>query len=70
MAHRVPRRALRSENAKFDAVHLMERCRLFLILILALDEAVLTTATPASAADGRHSAMQGNNHAPAPGNTP
>ena len=56
MAHRNPRRVLRSENVEFDAVDLMERCRLF--LILALGEAVLTTATPTSAADGRHSAMQ------------
>jgi low temperature requirement protein LtrA len=59
---------LRSENVEFDAVHLMERYRLF--LIIAPGEAVLTTATPTSAADGFHSAMQRNNHAPAPGDTP
>jgi hypothetical protein len=44
------------EGAKQGAVDLMERCRLF--LILALGEAVLTTATPTSAAGGRHSAIQ------------
>lgn len=68
MAHRIPSRVLRSENVEFDAVHLMERCRLF--LIIALGEAILTTATSTSAADGWHSAIQGNNDAPTPGNTP
>jgi low temperature requirement protein LtrA len=35
---------LRSENVECDAVHMMERCQLF--LIIAPGEAVLTTATP------------------------
>lgn len=41
LAHPLPRRVLRSEEIDFDAPHLVERCRLF--LIIALGEAVLTT---------------------------
>jgi low temperature requirement protein LtrA len=40
-AHPVPGRRLRSENIPFDAEHLLERCRLF--LIIALGETVFTT---------------------------
>lgn len=40
-AHPVPGRRLRSTNIQFDAEHMIERCRLF--LIIALGEAVLTT---------------------------
>jgi low temperature requirement protein LtrA len=48
LAHPVPGRVLRSENIEFDAAHLVERCRLF--LIIALGEAVLTTGTAIAAA--------------------
>jgi low temperature requirement protein LtrA len=41
LAHPLPRHVLRSEEIDFDAAHLVERCRLF--LIIALGEAVLTT---------------------------
>jgi low temperature requirement protein LtrA len=43
LAHPVPGRWLHSENVPFDADHMMERCRLF--LIIALGETVLTTGT-------------------------
>jgi low temperature requirement protein LtrA len=43
LAHPVPGRWLQSENVPFDANHMMERCRLF--LIIALGETVLTTGT-------------------------
>lgn len=43
LAHPVPGRILRSENIEFDAAHLVERCRLF--LIIALGEVVVTTGT-------------------------
>lgn len=43
LAHPVPGRRLQSENVPFDADHMMERCRLF--LIIALGETVLTTGT-------------------------
>ena len=43
LAHPVPGRRLESENVPFDADHMMERCRLF--LIIALGETVLTTGT-------------------------
>jgi low temperature requirement protein LtrA len=41
LAHPVPGRRLHSENVQFDAGHMLERCRLF--LIIALGETVLTT---------------------------
>ena len=43
LAHPVLGRWLESENVPFDADHMMERCRLF--LIIALGETVLTTGT-------------------------
>jgi low temperature requirement protein LtrA len=43
LAHPVPGRALHSENVEFDADHMIERCRLF--LLIALGESVLTTGT-------------------------
>ncbi|WP_308161336.1 low temperature requirement protein A [Bacillus sp. ISL-46] len=47
-AHPFPGRVLRSENVEFDAEHMVERCRLF--LIIALGEIVLTTGRAISAA--------------------
>ena len=41
LAHPLPGRVLRSENVEFDADHMLERCRLF--LIIALGESVLTS---------------------------
>lgn len=41
LAHPIPGRRLHSENVAFDAGHMLERCRLF--LIIALGETVLTT---------------------------
>jgi low temperature requirement protein LtrA len=41
LAHPIPGRRLHSENVAFDAEHMLERCRLF--LIIALGETVLTT---------------------------
>lgn len=46
--HPVPGRVLRSDNVEFDADHMIERCRLF--LIIALGEIVYTTAKAISAA--------------------
>ena len=43
LAHPAPGRALHSENVEFDADHMIERCRLF--LLIALGETVLTTGT-------------------------
>ena len=43
LAHPVPGRRLRSENVGFDAGHMLERCRLF--LLIALGETVFTTGT-------------------------
>jgi low temperature requirement protein LtrA len=43
LAHPVPGRALHSENVEFDADHMVERCRLF--LLIALGESVLTSGT-------------------------
>ena len=43
LAHPIPGRRLHSENVIFDAEHMLERCRLF--LIIALGETVLTTGT-------------------------
>jgi low temperature requirement protein LtrA len=40
LAHPIPGRRLRSENVPFDADHMLERCRLF--LIIALGETVFT----------------------------
>ena len=42
-AHPVPGRVLHSRNVAFDADHMIERCRLFLIIVLG--ETVLTTGT-------------------------
>jgi len=41
LAHPIPRRRLRSENVEFDADHMLERCRMF--LLIALGETVVTT---------------------------
>jgi low temperature requirement protein LtrA len=43
LAHPVPGRALHSEHVQFDADHMIERCRLF--LLIALGESVLTSGT-------------------------
>jgi low temperature requirement protein LtrA len=43
LAHPIPGRRLRSENIAFDADHMLERYRLF--LLVALGETVLTTGT-------------------------
>jgi len=43
LAHPIPGRKLHSESVVFDAEHMLERCRLF--LIIALGETVLTTGT-------------------------
>jgi low temperature requirement protein LtrA len=48
LAHPVPGRVLHSENVEFDADHMLERCRL--LLIIALGETVLTTGTAIAAA--------------------
>jgi low temperature requirement protein LtrA len=48
LAHPVPGRVLRSENIEFDAEHLVERCRL--LLIIALGETVLSTGIAIAAA--------------------
>jgi low temperature requirement protein LtrA len=47
LAHPVPGRVLHSENVEFDADHMLERCRLF--LIIALGETVVTTGTAIAA---------------------
>lgn len=41
LAHPIPGRRLRSEHVTFDAGHMLDRCRLF--LLIALGETVLTT---------------------------
>lgn len=41
LAHPIPGRRLQSENLEFDADHMLERCRLF--LLIALGETVFTT---------------------------
>lgn len=41
LAHPIPGRRLHSENVPFDADHMLERCRLF--LLIALGETVFTT---------------------------
>ncbi len=48
LAHPIPGRRLRSENVEFDADHMLERCRLF--LLIALGETVFTTGTAIAAA--------------------
>jgi low temperature requirement protein LtrA len=48
LAQPIPGRRLQSENVGFDADHMLERCRLF--LIIALGETVLTTGTAIAAA--------------------
>ena len=48
LAHPIPRRRLRSEDVGFAGGHMLERCRLF--LLIALGETVLTTGTTISAA--------------------
>lgn len=46
-AHPVPGKQLQSDGKSFDTSHMLERCRLF--LIIALGEAVLTTGTAIAA---------------------
>lgn len=48
LAHPIPGRRLHSENVAFDADHMLERCRLF--LIIALGETVFTTGSAIAAA--------------------
>ena len=48
LAHPIPGRRLHSENIEFDADHMLERCRLF--LLIALGETVFTTGTAIAAA--------------------
>ncbi|MBV9110762.1 MAG: low temperature requirement protein A [Gemmatimonadetes bacterium] len=48
LAHPIPGRKLRSENVGFAGGHMLERCRLF--LIIALGETVLTAGTAVAAA--------------------
>lgn len=48
LAHPVPGRRLRSENVEFDASHMLERCRLF--LLIALGESVLMTGSAIASA--------------------
>jgi len=48
LAHPIPGRRLHSENVTFDAEHMLERCRLF--LLIALGETVLTTGAAIAAA--------------------
>jgi low temperature requirement protein LtrA len=48
LAHPIPGRRLRSESVAFDADHMLERCRLF--LLIALGETVFTTGTAIAAA--------------------
>jgi low temperature requirement protein LtrA len=47
LAHPLPWRRLHSEHVEFDAGHMLERCRLF--LIIALGETVLTTGATIAA---------------------
>lgn len=46
LAHPIPGRRLQSKNVEFDAGHMLERCRLF--LLIALGETVLTAGTAIS----------------------
>jgi len=48
LAHPIPGRRLQSENVEFNAGHMLERCRLF--LLIALGESVLTTGSAIAAA--------------------
>ena len=48
LAHPIPGRWLQSENVEFEGGHMLERCRLF--LIIALGETVLTTGVAIAAA--------------------
>ncbi len=48
LAHPIPGRRLESENVGFDADHMLERCRLF--LLIALGETVLTTGSAIASA--------------------
>ena len=50
LAHPLPGRMLRSEHVEFDANHMIERCRLF--LIIALGESVLSPAPPSPTLPG------------------
>ena len=43
LAHPLPGRMLRSEHVEFDANHMLERCRLY--LLIALGESVVTSGT-------------------------
>jgi low temperature requirement protein LtrA len=47
LAHPIPGRRLHSENLAFDAGHMLERCRLF--LVIALGETVFATGTAIAA---------------------
>ena len=47
LAHPIPGQRLHSENVAFDADHMLERCRLF--LLIALGETVFTTGTAIAA---------------------
>lgn len=47
-AHPIPGRRLKSEHVPFDADHMLERCRLF--LLIAIGETVVTTGTAIAAA--------------------
>jgi low temperature requirement protein LtrA len=48
LAHPIPGQRLRSEHVAFDADHMLQRCRLF--LIIALGETVVTTGAALAAA--------------------
>ena len=50
LVHPIPGRRLRSENVDFDAEHMLERGRLF--LLIALGETVFTTGTAIAAGHG------------------
>lgn len=51
LAHPIPGRWLRSENASFDANHMLERCQLF--LLIALGETVFTIGMSIAASTTR-----------------
>lgn len=48
LAHPIPRRGLHSENLSFDASHMLERCRLF--LLIALGETIIEAGVAISEA--------------------
>lgn len=55
LAHPVPHRRLRSERLEFGGEHLMERCRLF--LLIALGETVVTPGTALASAPIRAASL-------------